>query len=409
MAGVRHGRWRPDNRPSFPAEVALWVDLVDGAGAEDAAGDVPHAPECGEYGFCDGGCRRGECEGCGDFGLCDGTCRLQWCDGGCSGQGYCDGTCERERAGRQAGVALGATVVGARHEAQSLFGERGAELAAGIRSFADLTTDEVRAWARSDGSPARDRPEPGRSVALSPVTPSGADPAVPRREPCADPGPLVLVDAGSAEFAGVWPARHGGLEPRPGLLTSVVRAGTVLIYPPPLFDPRVAVATRTGVWPVLDEPPAGGVADAVAGPVPAPIPAPVTAVGAVPGPPLPEAGHPPEAASQKAYVEIRQLVGVLVEVMAGRRSPQQVALWVHARVREALRDPATSRYGGTAVLRRVRLSTVGSSPDTGVEALALVQDGTRMRAAAFRFDAVADPGRATTGTARWLCTALQTA
>ena len=115
-----------------------------------------------------------------------------------------------------------------------------------------------------------------------------------------------------------------------------------------------------------------------------------------------------DPASQRAYLEIRQLVGVLIEVMAGRRSSQQVALWVHARVREALRDPGASRYGGTAVLRRVRFSAVGPAPDTGVEALALVQDGSRMRAAAFRFDPV-DPGRATAGSTRWQCTALQTA
>jgi hypothetical protein len=285
---------------------------------------------------------------------------------------------------------------GAEAAGPSPFGERGAELAAGIRSFADLSTEEVQAWARADGRTVwergvPDRPEHGLAPAASP----SPDPEVPgpRREPCPDPGPLVVVDAGSAEFAAVWPARNGGLEPRPGLLTSVVRAGTVLIYPPPLFDPRVAVATRTGVWPIGDERPSAG---------PSAPPTPET-------PPLPDPGRPVEAASQKAYVEIRQLVGVLVEVMAGRRSPQQVALWVHARVREALRDPATSRYSGTAVLRRVRLSTVGSGPDTGVEVLALVQDGTRMRAAAFRFDAVPDPGRGTTGTARWQCTALQTA
>ena len=203
-----------------------------------------------------------------------------------------------------------------------------------------------------------------------------------------------MVDAGSPEYAGVWPARTGGLEPRPGLLTSVVRAGGVMIYPPPLFDPRVAVATRTGVWPVRDEVPD----EAERGP------------SALEDPAVPQARSPRgDPASQRAYLEIRQLVGVLIEVMAGRRSSQQVALWVHARVREALRDPATSRYGGTAVLRRVRFSAVGTVPDTGVEALALIQDGSRMRAAAFRFDAVADAGRGTSGTTRWQCTALQTA
>jgi hypothetical protein len=211
-----------------------------------------------------------------------------------------------------------------------------------------------------------------------------------------------MVDARSPEFSALWPARDGGLEPRPGLLTSVVRAGAVMIYPPPLFDPRVAVATRTGVWPVCDELPA----DTEIAPL-------TPAVPSVPVMDAEEASAVPrravDPASQKAYEEIRSLVGVLVEVMAGRRSPQQVALWVHARVREALRDPATSRYGGSAALRRVRLSAVGAAPDSGVEALALVQDGTRMRAAAFRFDAVADPGRSTAGTTRWQCTALQTA
>lgn len=381
MAGVRYGRWNSDNRPSFPAEVALWVDGGDGGD-----GDTPgsgHAPECGEYGFCDGRCRRAECDGsCGDFGLCDGTCRLHWCDGRCSGHGYCDGTCERGGGGGTSGIARGAVDAGA----SSLVGERGAELAAGIRSFADLTTDEVQAWVRAEKPVIRERsPREARS--------SQADVSASGRDTCPDPGPLTVVDAGSPEYAGVWPARTGGLEPRPGLLTSVVRAGGVMIYPPPLFDPRVAVATRTGVWPVRDVVPEEIVAEP-----------PIledTAVSEVKA-----AGDP---ASQKAYLEIRQLVGVLIEVMAGRRSSQQVALWVHARVREALRDPATSRYGGTAVLRRVRFSVVGAVPDTGVEALALIQDGSRMRAAAFRFDAVTDPGRGTAGTARWQCTALQTA
>lgn len=276
--------------------------------------------------------------------------------------------------------------------------------------------------------PARGASLPGRDDAAP-----GGEPSSQRREICPDPGPLVVTDVTSPEFAGVWPARDGGLEPRPGLLTSVVRAGGVMIYPPPLFNPRVAVATRSGVWPVRDELPAvagsqGSMAEVVrssmadVGRGRAESPAGVEALARVEahdgigdhdgvGDPVlvVEAARSADPPSQKAYLEIRQLVGVLIEVMAGRRSSQQVALWVHARVREALRDPATSRYSGTAVLRRVRLSSVGIAPDTGVEALALIQDGKRMRAAAFRFDPVADPGRGTAGTTRWQCTALQTA
>lgn len=177
-------------------------------------------------------------------------------------------------------------------------------------------------------------------------------------------------------------------EPRPGLLMSVVRAGGVIAYPPPLFEPKGAVLPVRTVE--ADESPA--------------------ATGAAPpsAPTVPPRRPVGEAASQKAYGEVRVLVGALVEVLAGRRQPEQVAVWVHASVRELLRSPGRVRFGRSAVLRRVRLAAVGG----GVEAMALVQDGARLRAVALRFDGVAATGAGSQTVARgarWSCTALQAA
>jgi hypothetical protein len=193
-----------------------------------------------------------------------------------------------------------------------------------------------------------------------------------------------IVDATSAEFATVWQPVVGPYrEPRPGLLMSVVRAGGVIAYPPPLFE-RPAGPDRTLVASIGE----GAVA---------------------PAPAVPEAARRPadETATQKAG-EVRALVGALVDVLAGRRPAGQVAAWVHASVRETLRSPGRVRYGRAATLRRVRLAAVGG----GVEAMALVQDGSRMRAVAFRFDSVAatesQSGRGVRSP-RWMCTALQAA
>ncbi|WP_344656368.1 Rv3235 family protein [Catenulispora subtropica] len=200
----------------------------------------------------------------------------------------------------------------------------------------------------------------------------------PEDEPHAEPVPWV-VDAGSPEYAQVWrPLAGTGREPRPGLLVSVVRAGEVVAYPTPLADP-----------------PAGAVARAMARlkrPEPEPRRPEVLAAEPESAPAPPSAPRRP-AAPRKDYGEVRALVGMLVEVLAGRRAPAHAATWATPEVRGKLRLP---RFRRNATLKSVRLSDGG----TGIEALALVRDGGRTRVVALRFDR-ADNGR-------WQCTALQT-
>jgi len=235
---------------------------------------------------------------------------------------------------------------------------------------------------------------------------SGAADPEPGPEAAESPEPTI-VDVGTPEYATVWrPLVDGFREPRPGLLRSVVRAGGMVAYPTPLSD----LATGAAELPVC-----GGAAergDGVASVVAAARPAPAVVT---------------EQVAQQQYGEVRALVGVLVEVLAGRRPAEQVAVWLDAGVREELGSPDRARFGSSATLRRVRLSAVGgTAADGGVEAMALVQDGARLRAVAFRFDrvvaataaAAAEDGSERAGERRtrrgrsapaWICTALQAA
>lgn len=193
--------------------------------------------------------------------------------------------------------------------------------------------------------------------------------------PPADPVPW-LADVGSPEYAQVWrPLAGSGREPRPGLLVSVVRAGEVTAYPTPLADP-----------------PVGAIARAMARlkrPDPEPRPPELLAAEVEPAA-APTPRRP--AAPRKDHGEVRALVGILIEVLVGRRTPTHAANWTTPEVRGKLRLP---RFHRGATLKSVRLSDAG----TGIEALALVRDGTRTRAVALRFDRADN--------ARWQCTALQ--
>ena len=196
-----------------------------------------------------------------------------------------------------------------------------------------------------------------------------------------DPVPW-LADTGTPEYDQVWrPLAGSGREPRPGLLVSVVRAGEVTAYPTPLADPpRGAVARAIARLKRPDPPHRPTILRAETGPVP-----------------RPRRPEPP----RKDYGEVRALVGVLVEVLVGRRAPHQAANWATPEVRGKLRLP---RFHRTAALKSVRLSESG----TGVEALALLRDGGRTRAVALRFDRVDGGGDGEgEGDGRWQCTALQ--
>jgi hypothetical protein len=233
---------------------------------------------------------------------------------------------------------------------------------------------------------------PERAAPAASDDPVGGSPGPvkPRRRPRPTPRKAPrIIDVGTPEYATVWqPPAGGHWEPRPGLLTSVVRAGGVIAYPPPLFEATV----RRPELPVrvADTPAAALATEPAAAPAPTPRPA-------------------GDGASQ-AYSEVRVLVGALVEVLAGRRSAEQVAAFLDASVREALRGRDRVRFGAAAGLRRVRLSAVDGAADGGIEAMALVQDGPRLRAVALRFDrARPDGGRPDRREPGWLCTALQAA
>ncbi|NUP46781.1 MAG: hypothetical protein HOW97_05625 [Catenulispora sp.] len=205
--------------------------------------------------------------------------------------------------------------------------------------------------------------------------PPRTDPEEPGTEtdPEGEPVPW-LVDAGSPEYAQVWrPLAGSGREPRPGLLVSVVRAGEVTAYPTPLADPPVGAVARAMSRLKRPDPP----------PLRPAVLVPETGL-----PPRPRRPDPP----RKDYGDVRALVGVLVEVLVGRRAPGQAAAWAVPEVRGKLRLP---RFSRGATLKSVRLSESG----TGIEALALVRDGGRTRVVALRFDRSEN--------ARWQCTALQ--
>jgi hypothetical protein len=92
------------------------------------------------------------------------------------------------------------------------------------------------------------------------------------------------------------------------------------------------------------------------------------------------------------------LAQAVVEILAGHRPAGQIVRWVdpeiYERVRASAAVPARSPSGTPVRVRRVRVST---ALDGTVEAAAVVDDGTRCRALAMRFEALAR---------RWQCTAL---
>lgn len=92
------------------------------------------------------------------------------------------------------------------------------------------------------------------------------------------------------------------------------------------------------------------------------------------------------------------LAQAVVEILGGRRPAAQVLRWVDPEIHERLKRSAPSvrrvRGGPPVRVRRVRIST---SLEGAVEAVAVVDDGTRCRAMAMRFEALER---------RWLCTAL---
>lgn len=92
------------------------------------------------------------------------------------------------------------------------------------------------------------------------------------------------------------------------------------------------------------------------------------------------------------------LAQAVVEILGGRRPVAQVVRWVDPEIAERLRrsaPPPARMVGGVPVrVRRVRVST---SMDGSVEAVAVVDDGTRCRAIACRLEALHR---------RWVCTSL---
>lgn len=92
------------------------------------------------------------------------------------------------------------------------------------------------------------------------------------------------------------------------------------------------------------------------------------------------------------------LAQAVVEILGGRRPVAQVVRWVDPEIAQRLRRSAAppGRAPGAAPVRvrRVRVST---SMEGTVEAVAVVDDGARCRALAFRLEALHR---------RWLCTSL---
>lgn len=178
------------------------------------------------------------------------------------------------------------------------------------------------------------------------------------------------VDAWSPEYGKVWrPLSGSGREPRPGLLLSVVRAGAVVACPTPLPDPPTGALARALAHVERPEPKAPKVM-------------PLEAV-----PPRTRRSAPP-----KTYGDVRALVGIMVEILVGRRAATHAVRFTDPEVRGKLRKP---HYPRTAALKSVRLAESGD----GVEATALLQDRGRTRVVALRFDRAED--------SRWRCTALQ--
>jgi len=115
-----------------------------------------------------------------------------------------------------------------------------------------------------------------------------------------------------------------------------------------------------------------------------------------------DADDPPPPADVEALPDPRRWAALLaqavVEILGGHRPVGQIVRWVDPEIYERVRSSApahTRGPSGTPVrVRRVRVST---ALDGTVEAAAVVDDGTRCRALAMRFEALAR---------RWQCTAL---
>lgn len=363
-AGLGAHWWR-DNRPDFPG-LAVWVDAIaeieidaEVFGTRDESGDGDGASGAGERG--------GESA---DSEWAAGRRHAEWADGepgARRGGGHTDGErIDREWADGESDARRGGRHIdgesGARRGGEHADGER----TTGRRRGGEWSDGEWAAGASrgaewSDGAWVADDPDAG---ARSQDSDDAAEP-VPR-----------VVEAMSPEYRQVWrPLSGSGREPRPGLLLSVVRAGAVVAYPTPLSDPPTGALARALAR--LERP-----TSAVAERRPEVLP-----VEAAPARPRRTAPAPP-----KTYGEVRALVGVLIEILVGRRAATHAARWTDPEVRGKLRAP---RYARTASLKSVRLAESGD----GVEALALLQDGGRTRVVALRFDRAED--------SRWRCTALQ--
>lgn len=115
-----------------------------------------------------------------------------------------------------------------------------------------------------------------------------------------------------------------------------------------------------------------------------------------------EHDEPPPASDVERLPDPRRWTALLaqavVEILGGRRPVAQVVRWVDPEIAERLRrsaPPPARMVGGVPVrVRRVRVST---SMDGSVEAVAVVDDGTRCRAIACRLEALHR---------RWVCTSL---
>lgn len=112
--------------------------------------------------------------------------------------------------------------------------------------------------------------------------------------------------------------------------------------------------------------------------------------------PRPAPGDPGRLPDPRRWAAM--LAQAVVEVLAGRRPATQLVRWldleVYERVRRSAAAPSGRRTGVPVRVRRVRVST---SVEGWVEAVAVVDDGTRCRAMAVRLEALQR---------RWLCTAL---
>lgn len=112
--------------------------------------------------------------------------------------------------------------------------------------------------------------------------------------------------------------------------------------------------------------------------------------------PRPTPGDPGRLPDPRRWAGM--LAQAVVEVLAGRRPATQLIRWLNLEVYERVRRSAAAAPGGrTGVPVRVRRVRVATSVEGWVEAVAVVDDGTRCRAMAVRLEALQR---------RWLCTSL---